>query len=60
MLPPFIIDQIREREEEEQERTKRPRPAVELPLKHRRDSRPPRRNDDDADRGVVIIDLSAD
>lgn len=59
MLPPFIIDQIREREEE-QERAKRPQPTVELPLEPRRDSRPPRPTDDERDRGVVIIDLTSD
>lgn len=53
MLPPFIIEQIRKREEDE----KRPeiRPAIELPLV------PPRRrvseDAEDADRGVIVIDL---
>lgn len=53
MLPPFIIEQIRKREEEET----RPeiRPAIELPMP------PPirrvREDADEADRGVIVIDL---
>ena len=56
MLPPFIIEQIRQREE--RERRNAPRPFLELPL------RPPRRESPerpkDPDRGVVIIDLLGD
>lgn len=55
MLPPFIIEQIRKREEEEA----RPehRPAIELPLppprrRHRDDA-----DGEDANRGVIVIDL---
>jgi len=57
MLPPFIIEQIRQREEDERRRDDRP--LLELPLpRHEM----PRRSsvDDDAsrgERGVVIIDL---
>ena len=54
MLPPFIIEQIRKREEEET----RPREhVIELPLPA--PVRRPRRDpaEDEADRGVVIIDL---
>jgi hypothetical protein len=54
MLPPFIIEQIRKREEEES----RPREhVIELPLPA--PVRGPRRDrkEDEADRGVVIIDL---
>lgn len=58
MLPPFIIEQIKEREEE-QERVRRPQPCVEVPLKPRRDSAPPM-VEEDGDRGVVIIDLISD
>ena len=57
MLPPFIIDQIRQREEEERRRDDRA--VLELPLPH---YDAPRRTsvEEDApagDRGVVIIDL---
>ncbi len=56
MLPPFIIEQIRQREERERRRNAPQQPYLELPV-------PPaypgeRRNEEeDADRGVVIIDL---
>ena len=58
MLPPFIIEQIRRREQEEQAEKEAQRPMLELPLPfpaHQRpaDSAP----DDEADRGVVVIDL---
>lgn len=57
MLPPFIIDQIRQREDEEQDALRPVQPVLELPLptpeagpkRGDRDSTPPR--------GVVIIDL---
>lgn len=56
MLPPFIIEQIRKREEEETRRDREHQPVVELPLPP--PSRRPRREaDEEADRGVVIIDL---
>ena len=53
MLPPFIIEQIRKREEEEA----RPehRPVIELPLPPRRPRE--QRQDEDGERGVVVIDL---
>lgn len=55
MLPPFIIEQIRQREEEER---REQRPFLELPLPVA-PPRPaaPRYDQDDADRGVVVIDL---
>lgn len=54
MLPPFIIEQIRQREE--RERRNAPQPFLELPIP----PMSPRREVDDrdgSDRGVVIIDL---
>ena len=54
MLPPFIIEQIRQREE--RERRNAPQPFLELPLPPvapRREVDEP----DSGDRGVVIIDL---
>jgi hypothetical protein len=60
MLPPFIIEQIRQREERERLRQEQSRPRLELPV----DDSPPHRgprageeDDDEADRGVVIVDL---
>jgi hypothetical protein len=55
MLPPFIIEQIRQREE--RERRNAPQPFLELPVP----AAPPGYREPDAreevDRGVVIIDL---
>jgi hypothetical protein len=53
MLPPFIIEQIRKREEEEKQRYEQPQ--LELPIappmpKHRE-------KDDEAQRGVIIVEL---
>ena len=60
MLPPFIIDQIRRREDEEALR-RQDQPRLELPV----DAIPPARkrderddgDDEDAERGVIILDL---
>jgi len=59
MLPPFIIEQIRQREERERQKRDESRPRLELPLspmpaKPRGAVEP---SDDDPDRGVVIVDL---
>jgi hypothetical protein len=56
MLPPFIIEQIREREE--RERRNAPQPFLEVPVPYRepREQREP----EERDRGIVIIDLMAD
>lgn len=54
MLPPFIIDQIRRREEDQ----KRDAPVRELPLPMPMPREPkPANQDDEPQRGVVIIDL---
>jgi hypothetical protein len=57
MLPPFIIEQIRQREQREREKREDRRPHLELPIEHV----PARRHDeesaDDEDRGVIIVDL---
>ena len=61
MLPPFIIEQIRRREEREAEnrrrREKRDQPRLEIPIDVNR--APPERSDEEEepDRGVVILDL---
>lgn len=57
MLPPFIIEQIRQREE--RERRNAPQPFLELPVPPSAPQRD-RRERDDEDRGVVIIDLMGD
>lgn len=54
MLPPFIIEQIRQREE--RERRNAPQPVLELPLMPPSHREPPD-EPDDCERGVVIIDL---
>lgn len=61
MLPPFIIEQIRQREEKERERRERERsqPRLELPVERypvRRPS-PDAEEEDEPDRGVVILEL---
>lgn len=53
MLPPFIIEKIRRREEDEARREQRP--FVEMPMPP---PRPREADADEANRGVVIIDLA--
>ena len=59
VLPPFIIDQIRQREE--RERSIRDQPALQLPMPPKRPPLPHTEEDgrdpDAPERGVVIIDL---
>lgn len=69
MLPPFIIEQIRQREEEKNRarREDASRPRLELPLDRYpaprrapdrdRDRAPGEPEEDDPTRGVVILDL---
>jgi hypothetical protein len=57
MLPPFIIEQIRQREEQERVRYEQPR--LELPV-DRPAPRAPQAPEDAGERGVVIIDLTGD
>ena len=62
MLPPFIIEQIRRREDQQRRDRQADQPRLELPLEPR--SRTPVTNaepgaDDEANRGVVIVDLGA-
>jgi hypothetical protein len=54
MLPPFIIEQIRQREE--RERRNAPQPFLELPLPAIVPAREPEERES-GERGVVIIDL---
>ena len=58
MLPPFIIEQIRQREEKERARREEDRPRLELPLdRFPAPARSPEAEDDDANRGVIILEL---
>jgi hypothetical protein len=54
MLPPIIIEHIKRREEEERRRQEQP--FVQLPVPQPKGPRPSR-NDEESERGVVIIDL---
>ncbi len=54
MLPPFIIEQIRQREE--RERRNAPQPYLELPVPPMQ-PRDPGEEPEDQNRGVVVIDL---
>jgi hypothetical protein len=61
MLPPFIIEQIRQREEKERaQREDENRPRLELPL-DRYDRAPgprrPQAEEDEPERGVIILEL---
>lgn len=58
MLPPFIIEQIRQREEQERRRHERQQPRLELPLEiHQPARRPREEKDEEPERGVIILDL---
>jgi len=59
MLPPFIIEQIRQREERERLRQEQSRPRLELPVDEAPPARDPASSDEDEDteRGVIIVDL---
>jgi len=62
MLPPFIIEQIRKREEEERARHEQPQPQLDIPLERPRPrpADPQCPTDEEANRGVVILDLGGD
>lgn len=59
MLPPFIIEQIRQREEEKnRSRREENRPRLELPIeRYPASRRSPEVEEDDPNRGVIILDL---
>ena len=58
MLPPFIIEQIRQREEKERSKREENRPRLELPLdRYPARRRPAEVEEDDPNRGVIIVDL---
>jgi hypothetical protein len=61
MLEPWIIEQIRRREEEERRRNERPQ--LEVPLHDERwkqeEEKEKDRDDQEGERGVVIIDFRA-
>jgi hypothetical protein len=57
MIPPFIIEQIRRREEAERRKKEADRPRVELPIDAHRPTREPKAREEEAQRGVVIVEL---
>ena len=60
MLPPFIIEQIRQREQRERERREENQPRLELPLDRgplRRPAKDQQHEEDDPNRVVLIVDL---
>lgn len=61
MLPPFIIEQIRRREEEERRRIRddeqRPRLEIPTPATPKRKRTVEEGEEDDENRGVIILDL---
>jgi len=64
MLPPFIIEQIRQREERERLQREENRPRLELPLERypapRRPGGGPKEHheeEDDPNRGVIILEI---
>ena len=58
MLPPFIIEQIRQREERQRQRRRdNNRPRLELPIEQLPAQSDEADCDDDPERGVIIVDL---
>lgn len=57
MLPPFIIEQIRQREEQERVRREHNQPRLELPLERFPAPRAPEHDEDDPNRGVIILEV---
>ena len=59
MLPPFIIEQIRQREEKERAQREDNQPRLELPLDRFPAPRAPRseHEEDEPNRGVIILEL---
>ena len=54
MLPPFIIEQIRKREQEEQ---RYEQPQLELPVAPPRPKKDAPHEEEQPNRGVIILDL---
>jgi hypothetical protein len=59
VLPPFIIDQIRQREEQERLRREADRPRIQLPIDMFWPRKPVEKDEDDeaGERGVIILEL---
>jgi hypothetical protein len=58
MLPPFIIEQIRQREERERQTREEQQPRLELPLdRYPAPPRAPEAEEDEPNRGVIILEL---
>jgi len=60
VLPPFIIEQIRQREERERARHHEEQPRLELPLEPRRPPKKtaPEDEEPNPDRGVLILEIT--
>jgi hypothetical protein len=57
MLPPFIIEQIRQREQQERRKREADQPRLELPIDVHQPARRPPEDEEEAERGVTILDL---
>jgi hypothetical protein len=57
MLPPFIIEQIRQREQQERQKREAEQPRLELPIDVHQPARRPPEDEEEAERGVTILDL---
>jgi hypothetical protein len=57
MLPPFIIEQIRQREQQERRKREAEQPRLELPIDVHHPARRPPEDEEEAERGVTILDL---
>ena len=57
MLPPFIIEQIRQREQQERQKREAEQPRLELPIDVHMPVRRPPEDEEEAERGVTILDL---
>ena len=57
MLPPFIIEQIRQREQQERRKREAEQPRLELPIDIHQPARRPHEEEEEAERGVTILDL---
>jgi len=57
MLPPFIIEQIRQREQQERQKREGQQPRLELPIDVHQPARRPPEDEEEAERGVTILDL---
>jgi hypothetical protein len=57
MLPPFIIEQIRQREQQERQKREGQQPRLELPIDVHQPVRRKPEDEEEPERGVTILDL---